>query len=51
MNGVTSLWEELFAEDFRTLFGDAHAQVPQYDFYQTIPKPDQKDKEFIPEPA
>ncbi len=47
MNGVTTLWEELFAEDFRTLFGDAHAQVPQYDFYQTIPKPDQKDKEFI----
>ncbi len=47
MDGVTSLWEELFAEDFRTLFGDEHAQVPQYDFYNTIAKPDQQDKEFI----
>ncbi|MGD0622702.1 MAG: hypothetical protein ABSA82_09620 [Thermacetogeniaceae bacterium] len=47
MDGVTSLWEELFAEDFRTLFGDEHAQVPQYDFYNTIAKPDQQDKQFI----
>jgi hypothetical protein len=47
MDGVTSLWEELFAEDFRTLFGDQHAQVPQYDFYNTIAKPDQQDKDFI----
>jgi len=47
MDGVTSLWEELFAEDFRTLFGDEHAQVPQYDFYDTIAKPNEQDKEFI----
>jgi hypothetical protein len=47
MNGVTSLWEELFAEDFRTLFGDEHAQVPQYDFYNKIAKPDEQDKQFI----
>ena len=47
MNGVTDLWEELFAEDFRTLFGDEHAQVPQYDFYKTITLPNQQDKEFI----
>jgi hypothetical protein len=47
MDGVTSLWEELFAEDFRTLFGDQHAQVPQYDFYNTIAKPNEQDKEFI----
>ena len=46
-NGITNLYEELFAEDFRTLFGDAHAQVPQYDFYQTIPLPNAQDKEFI----
>jgi len=47
MDGVTSLWEELFAEDFRTLFGDGHAQVPQYDFYNTISRPNEQDKEFI----
>ena len=47
MDGVTTLWEELFAEDFRTLFGDEHAQVPQYDFYQTISLPDAQDKAFI----
>jgi hypothetical protein len=47
MDGVTSLWEELFAEDFRTLFGDEHAQVPQYDFYNTIALPNAQDKEFI----
>jgi hypothetical protein len=47
MDGVTSLWEELFAEDFRTLFGDEQAQVPQYDFYDTIAKPNEQDKEFI----
>jgi hypothetical protein len=47
MNGVTTLKEELFAEDFRTLFGDQHAQVPQYDFYKTIALPDAQDKAFI----
>lgn len=47
MDGVTSVKEELFAEDFRTLFGDEHAQVPQYDFYKTIAPPDEQDREFI----
>jgi hypothetical protein len=47
LDGVTSVKEELFAEDFRTLFGDEHAQVTQYDFYKTIAPPDEQDKEFI----
>jgi hypothetical protein len=47
MDGAASVKEELFAEDFRTLFGDEHAQVPQYAFYKTITPPDEQDREFI----
>jgi hypothetical protein len=47
LDGVASVKEELFAEDFRTLFGDQHAQVPMYSFYQTIGQPTETDKEFI----
>jgi hypothetical protein len=47
MNGAASVKEELFAEDFRTLFGDEHAQVPQYAFYKNITPPDEQDREFI----
>ena len=47
LDGCASVKEELFAEDFRTLFGDDHAKVNMYSFYNTIKPPTEKDREFI----
>ncbi len=47
LDGCASVKEELFAEDFRVLFGDDHAKVNMYKFYDTIKLPSEKDREFI----
>lgn len=47
LHGCASIKEELFAEDFRTLFGDSHAQAKMYKFYDDVPPPSAKDQEFI----
>jgi hypothetical protein len=46
-HGVASIKEELFAEDFRMLFGNENARTNMYSFYNTIDPPTEKDRELI----